>query len=95
MLPASHIRLAIVQVLASATLTEVIHILPKETRAISWFSGNVAPATCTYNSPTVPSVGTMVSEQHPSMATTLEHLKSHKVPSTTHMLSDLPIAPTM
>jgi hypothetical protein len=63
--------------------------------AISWFSGDVAPAACTYNSPTVPSVGTMVSEQHPSMATTLEHLKSHKVPTTTHMLPDLPIAPAM
>jgi hypothetical protein len=95
MLPAGHVRPAIVQVLASATLTKVISILPKETMAISGFGGNVAPATCTYNCPTVPSVGAMVSEQHPSVATTLEHLKSHKMPTPTHMLSDLPIAPTM
>jgi hypothetical protein len=37
----------------------------------------------------------MVPKQHPGTTTTFEHLKSHKMPTTTHMLSDLAIAPTM
>jgi hypothetical protein len=95
MLPTGHVRLAIVQVRASSTLTKVINILPKETMAISGFSGDVAPATGTHNGPTVSCVGTMVPKKHPGVTTALEHLKSHKVPATTHMLSDLAIAPTM
>merc|ERR1719453_2460821 len=37
----------------------------------------------------------MVPEEHPSMATTLKHLKSHKSPSGTHMWPGLAIAPAM
>ena len=92
---ASHACSTTSQVLASPALTKVVSILPEETMAVSRFSGNVAAAPCTYNSPTIPRVGTMVPEQHPGMATTLKHLKSHNVPPTPHMLSDLPIAPTM
>jgi hypothetical protein len=95
MLPTGHVRLAIVQVLASATLAKVIDILPKEPMTISGFSGNVAPATSTHNSPAVPCVCAMVPKQHPGVTTTFEHLKSHKMPATTHMLSDLAIAPPM
>jgi len=37
----------------------------------------------------------MVPEEHPSMATMFEHLEPHKMPTSTNVLSDLPIAPTV
>jgi len=37
----------------------------------------------------------MIPEEHPSMTTTLEHLKSHKPPASTHMRPGLSIAPAM
>ena len=52
-------------------------------------------ATCTRNNPSVPSVRTMVPEEHPSMAAMFEHLEPHKMPTSTNVLSDLPIAPTV
>jgi hypothetical protein len=37
----------------------------------------------------------MVPEKHPSMTTTLKHLKPYKTPPCTNMLSSLSIAPTV
>jgi len=96
MFPTRHVRPATIQVLAMASLTEVENVLHEETSAICdlmalWCFA----ATCARNNPSVSSVGTMVPEEHPSMATMFEHLESHKMPASSHVLSDLPIAPTV
>ena len=93
MFPASHIRTATVQVLATSTLTEVKDIFSEETMTIS--DAVRLPATCTRNNPTVSSVRTMVPEKHPSMTTTLKHLKSHKMPPCTNMPSGVASAPSV
>ena len=85
MLPASHIRSATLEILASATLAKVESVLPEETVAIR--DGIATFTACARNSPPVASIGTMVPEQHPSMTTTLEELKSHETPSTTNVPS--------
>jgi hypothetical protein len=87
MLPAGHIRLATVQVLATSTLTKVESILPEETMAICDRIRSVASATGSDNNPSVSSVGPVIPEEHPSMTTTLEELQSHKTPPTTNILS--------
>jgi len=96
MLPTCHVRPATIQVLAMASLSKVESVLHKETMAISDFMTlRCFSATCTRNNPSVSSVRTMVPEEHPGMATMFEHLESHKVPARSHVLSDLPIAPTV
>jgi hypothetical protein len=92
-LPASHIRSATLEILASATLTKVESVLPEETMAIR---DRIATFTaCARNSPSVASIGTMVPEQHPSVAATLKHLKPDNMPPTTNIPFDLTIAPAM
>jgi len=63
--------------------------------AISSAMPTLSPATCTYNCPSVCSIGTSVPEQHPSMTATFKHLKSHEMPTTTLMLSGLAVTPAM
>jgi hypothetical protein len=94
-LPAGHIRLAAVQVLATAALIEVESILPEKTMAICDRIGPVTSATCADNNPSVSSVGTMIPEEQPSMTTTLEELQSHKAPPTTNIPSGNSTTPTM
>jgi hypothetical protein len=54
MTPSSHVRLATVQVLAAAALTEVEGVLPKEAMAINRAMATRSPsATRTHNSPTI------------------------------------------
>jgi len=95
MAPASHVRSAAVQIGAPTTLTKVEGILPEETVAVRSTIGTLSDATCTNNSPSVASIGAVVSEEHPGMTTFLKHLKLHKMPPSANMPSDLPIAPTM
>jgi hypothetical protein len=96
MFPTCHVRPATIQVLAMASLTKVERVLHKETMPISDFMTlRCFSATCTRNNPSVSSVRTMVPEEHPSMATMFEHLEPHKMPAGSHVLSDLPIAPTV
>jgi hypothetical protein len=61
MLPSGHVRPTIVQVLAPATLAKVEDILSEKTMTISCARGRT-PATCTHNSPSITSVGSMVPE---------------------------------
>jgi hypothetical protein len=82
---ARHIRSAPVQVLASTTLPKIVDLL-LETRATRF---------CAHNSPTISSIGTSVPEQHPSMTSALEHLKSQSMCSIAKMLGGFAIAPTM
>jgi hypothetical protein len=93
--PTSHVRLATIQVLALATLLEVESILPEEASTISGTMAFRPHATCAHHCPFLSSVRALVPEEHTSMATTLEHLKSHKVPTTAKLLVGLSIAPAM
>jgi hypothetical protein len=95
MSPASQVWSATLQVLTTATLAEVEGIFHKETSSVSDWVAAVAPAFCTHDDPSVASVRTMVSEQHPSITTTLKHLKSYETPSTTNMPSGRSTAPTV
>ena len=95
MFPASHVCLAIAQSLASATLTKVEDILSEEAMAISGLGGNMASTTCKHNCPSVGSIIATITELNPGMTTTLKHLKSHEMPSTTKILGCFPIAPAM
>ena len=95
MFPTSHVRFATVEVLTAATLTKIEDVLPEEASAISDFKVGVTSPTGTNNHPSVSSIATPVPEQHPSMATTLKHLKSHNMPPTTNLPSDHSTAPTM
>ena len=89
MFPASMCGSATIEVLAAPSLAEVVNVLPEEASTIS--GGSAAPATTlatgTHNNPLVSSVGAMIPEEHPSMTTTLEELKSHETPSTTNVPS--------
>jgi hypothetical protein len=76
-------------------LTKVERILPEETMAICDGIAADTTAASTHYSPPVASIGTMIPEKHPSMTSTLEHLKSHKTPSGTDVRPGLAIAPTM
>jgi hypothetical protein len=55
----------------------------------------IAFARSTHNSPSIASVGTMIPEEHPSMTTTLKHLKLHKMPPRTKTPGSLPVAPSV
>ena len=93
MLPAGHIRSATLEILASATLAKVECVFPEETVPIR---DRISSFTaCARNSPSVASIGTMVPEQHPSMAATLKHLKPDNMPPSTNVPSDLTIAPAV
>jgi hypothetical protein len=82
--------------LTPTSLTKVEGVFHEETMAIGdRIAGAVASATRTHNHPTVASIRSMVSEEHPGMTTTFEHLESHQMPSSSHMLSGLSIAPAM
>ena len=95
MFPASKIRSATVQVLTTTSLAKVESIFHEEAMTIC--DGIIADATAasTHNSPSVPSIGTVIPEKHPSMTSTLEHLESHKTPPGTDVWPGLAIAPTM
>ena len=95
MSPASQVRSATLQVLTTASLAEVERIFHEETSSVSDWVAAVAPAFCTHNDPSVASVRTMVSEQHPSMTAPLKHFKSYETPSTTNVLSHLSVAPAV
>jgi hypothetical protein len=92
--PASHVWSAALQVLATAALAKIVSVLPEETMAISGLV-IITSATCASDNPPVSSIGTMVPEEHPSMTTTLKHLKSHKMPSCTKMPSGVASAPSV
>jgi hypothetical protein len=83
------------QTLAAATLTKIEDILSEETMAISGLGGNVASTTCKHNCPSIRSIIATITELNPGMTTTLKHLKSHEVPSTTQIFRRFPIAPAM
>jgi hypothetical protein len=93
--PTSHVGFVINQVLAPGFLTKVEDILPEETFAGDGSVTFVAFATCFHNSPSVGSIRPFVSEQNPSMTTTLKHLKSHNTPSSAEILGGLAITPTV
>jgi hypothetical protein len=95
MFPAGHVRFAIIQPLASATLTKVEDVFPEESMTISGLSGHVAATTCKHNCPSVGSIITSITKLHPSMPTTLKHLKSCEMPSTTEVFGCLPVTPAM
>jgi hypothetical protein len=61
MLPSGHIWPTIVQIRAPATLAKVEDILSEKTMTISCARGRT-PATCTHNSPSITSIGSMVPE---------------------------------
>ena len=92
--PASKVRFATNQVLTATSLAKVEGIIHEEAMAISdLIVGFLLLATSPYNSPSVASVKTIVPGEHPNMATTLEHLKLHMPPPSTHMRSGLSIVP--
>jgi len=93
--PASHVRSAAIQVLAPATLTKVEGILHEDTMPISGAMGDLASPTCTHNSPSVASVGTMVPEQHAGMTATLKHFKPDQTQPSMQVPPGLTIAPSM
>jgi hypothetical protein len=93
--PPGHVRSAAIQVRAPSTLTKVEDLLPEEAVAISWAMLSTTSAICTHNSPSVPSISTMIPEEHASMATMLKHLKSHQMPPSTDVPPCLAIAPAM
>jgi hypothetical protein len=91
--PARHIWSAAIEILTSATLAKIESVLPEETMAIC---DRIATfATRAHNSPSIASIGTMVPEQHPSMAATLKHLEPHNMPPATNISSDLTVAPAV
>jgi len=93
-LPTSHIWLAAVQVLATATLTKEVSVFSEEAMAIS---GTMPTFTATrlHDSPSISSIRTVVPEEHASMAAALKHLQSDQMPTSAHMWSGLSIAPAM
>jgi hypothetical protein len=95
MFPTSMVRSATIQVLAMATLTKVEDVLHEETMAISDAIGIVFSAPCLRNHPSVASIGTMVPEKHPSVATVFKHLKPYKMPPCTNVPSRVPAAPSV
>jgi hypothetical protein len=95
MSPTGHVWSATVEVLTPTALTKVEDIIPKQASAISDLEVGVTSTTGTYKRPSVPSVRSMVPEEHTSMTTTLKHLKSDQRPPSTHMRSGLSVAPTV
>jgi hypothetical protein len=95
MSPASHVRFTSIQVLASATLAKVEGIFPEKSSAINGTMTALSHATCTRNSPTISSIGTMVPELHPSMTTMLKHLDPHNAPPSANMSPGCSAAPAM
>jgi len=96
--PPSLVWPAILQIRALAFLRRIENILPEEALAVGGyiaFANSVFMATGTHNDPTVSCVRAMVPEEHPSMTTTLKHLKSHQMPSSAHAPSGHTIAPSM
>jgi hypothetical protein len=93
--PASHVRLATIQVVATTTLTKVKSILPEEAMSINGTMGNFSHATGTHNNPSLAGIGAMVPEPHASVTTTLEHLKPHKTPTGTKVFLGRSAAPTV
>ena len=95
MAPSSHVWSASVQIRAPTTLTKVVDVFPKQASPISCTMISAPSASCTDNNPSVSSVVAMVPEEHPSMTTTLKHLKSHQMPSSTNMPSGRSTAPSV
>jgi hypothetical protein len=93
--PSSHVWPASLQIGAPTTLTKVVDVFPKEASPISCTMISTPSASCTHNNPPVCSVVAMVPEEHPSMTTTLKHLKSHQMPSSTNMPSSRSTAPSV
>jgi hypothetical protein len=94
MLPTSHVWSATIQVLATATLAKVKHVLPEKTSAISWAEPSTSAAR-THNSPSISSIGTMVPEEHSSMPALFKHFKSHQMPPSAHVPSGHSTAPSV
>jgi hypothetical protein len=96
--PASLLWPAILQIRAPAALRRVEDILPEEAMAIGGYialANSVFMTTGTHNNPTVSCVRPVVPKEHPSMTTTLKHLKSHQMPPSAYAPSGHTIAPTM
>jgi hypothetical protein len=74
------------QILASTALAEVVDLLPEP---------SATTTACTHNSPSIISVGASVPEKHPGMTTTLKHLNSYCVYTSTKIFEGFPVAPTM
>jgi hypothetical protein len=83
------------QVLALRALSKVEDVLPEETSAVESTMTLVSFAARFHDSPSVGGIRAFVSEQHPSMTTTLKHLKSHNTPSSAKIFGGLAITPTM
>ena len=95
MFPTGHVWPATIEVLAAATLTKIEDVLPEEAMAIRDLMLRMTSPTGTHNHPSVSSIATSVPEQHPSMATTLKHFESYKMPPSAKMARSLTIAPTV
>ena len=99
MFPASMCGSAPVKVLAPAALTKVECIFPEKTCTIDSASATTirsrSLAACTRDSPSVASIRTMIPEKHPGMATTLEHFKSDKMPTSSNIPSGHSTTPTV
>jgi hypothetical protein len=96
MFPALQIGSTTVQILATASLTEVECILPEETMAINDPVARAPRAMmCTHKTPSVSCIGTPVPEVDARMASTLEHFKPDETPSSTKISVGLSIAPAM
>jgi hypothetical protein len=93
--PTSHVWFVINQVRALSALPKVEDILPEETSAVESAMTLVAFAACFHDSPSIGGIRAFVSEQHPSVTTTLKHLKSHNTPSSAKVLGGLAITPTV
>jgi hypothetical protein len=77
MTPASHVRPAIVQVLAATTLTKIECIFSEQPMAVHDTMTAMPPAPCAHCHPSVSGVVAAVSEKHPCVTTMFKHLKSH------------------
>jgi hypothetical protein len=95
MAPTSHVGFAPIQVLAPATLFKVESVLPEQAVTIGGTMGLSTHALCAHKRPFISGVRASVPELHPSMSTTLEHFKLHKMPSTAKTPVSLTITPTM
>ena len=96
MSPTRHVRPATIQVLAMASLTKVESVLHKETMPVSDFMTlRCSSTTCTRNHPSVPSVRTVVPEEHASMATMFKHLEPYEMPPCPNVPSGMTGAPSV
>jgi hypothetical protein len=92
--PASHIRIAAMQILASASLAEVEGVLPEVSMAVDSPMGLDSHATRSNWIPSVRGVRSPVSQKHASVTTMLEHFKPNPGPPM-EMSGSLPITPTV